>query len=95
MTRAKILSMFEKGLITAEPVDRTYEGAIVSGSTGVVMGRESLVPSAGSPSARTSGGPRILRRFTNIYSFESGKWRFIGRHFNQVLSKPRDGCSNR
>ncbi len=84
MTGAEVLSMFEKGMITAEPVARTEEAAIVSGTTGIIMGRETLVPSLGSPLAKTSGGQPILRRFTNIYSFERGKWWFIGRHFNQV-----------
>lgn len=84
MSRDEILSMFDKGIITAEPVQRTVEAAVVNGSTGIVMGRETLVPATGSPLAKTSGGQPILRRFTNIYSFENGKWWFLGRHFNQI-----------
>ena len=84
MEGAEILSMFDKGVITAEPVERTIEATVVHGTTGIVMGRETLIPPAGSPLAKASGGQPILRRFTNIYSFESGKWGFLGRHFNQV-----------
>ena len=77
--------MFDKGIITAEPLERTIESAVVQGTTGIIMGRENLVPLPGSPLAKASGGRPILRRFTNIYSFESGKWWFLGRHFNQVV----------
>nr|MBA3835377.1 nuclear transport factor 2 family protein [Sphingomonas sp.] len=38
MTREEILSMFEGGLIAAEPVERIVEAAVVSGTTGLVMG---------------------------------------------------------
>lgn len=84
MLGAEILAMFDKGIIAAEPVERTIESAVVQGTTGIVMGRENLVPLSGSPLAKASGEQPILRRFTNIYSFESGKWWFLGRHFNNV-----------
>ena len=84
MPAAEILAMFDKGIIAAEPVERTIEAAVVQGTTGIIMGRESLVPAPGSQLAKASGGQAILRRFTNIYSFESGKWWFMGRHFNQI-----------
>ena len=72
MTREEILSMFERGLITAEPVQRAVETAVVSGTTGLVMGRETLVPPPGSQLAKAFGGRTLLRRFTNVYSFEKG-----------------------
>lgn len=84
MTREDILSMFERGLIKAEPVQRTVEAAIVSGTTGLVMGRETLVPPSGSPLAKSFGGRPLLRRFTNVYTFENGRWWFLARHFTQA-----------
>ena len=84
MTRDEILSMFERGLIGAEPVQRTVESLVVSGTTGLVMGRESLVPTPDSQLAKAFGGRPLMRRFTNVYSFEDGKWRFLGRHFTQA-----------
>ena len=84
MTREEILSMFDRGIISAGPVQRTVEAAVVSGTTGLVMGSETLVPPAGSPLARAFGERPLLRRFTNVYSFENGKWWFLGRHFSQA-----------
>jgi hypothetical protein len=84
LTGDQILSMFEQGMIGAEPVERTIESAVVSGTTGLVMGRETLVPSPGSQLARAFGERPLLRRFTNVYSFENGKWWFLARHFAQA-----------
>lgn len=84
MSREEILSMFQRGLITAEPVERTIEAAVVSGTTGLVMGRETLVPAPGSQLAKAFGGRTLLRRFTNVYSFENGRWWFLARHFTQA-----------
>ncbi len=84
MTRDEILSMFDGGLITAEPVQRTVETAVVSGTTGLIMGHERLVPSPGSQLAKAFGGRPLVRRFTNVYSFEKGRWWFLGRQFTQA-----------
>ena len=84
MTRDEILGMFERGVITAEPVQRTVEAVVVSGTTGIVMGRETLVPPPGSQLAKASGGRPLQRRFTNVYSFENGRWWFLARHFTQA-----------
>ena len=84
MTREEILSMFERGLITAEPVQRTVEATLVSGTTGLVMGSETLVPPPGSQLAKVFGSRPLLRRFTNVYSFENGRWWFLARHFSQA-----------
>jgi hypothetical protein len=84
LTGDQILSMFEQGLIAAEPVERIVEAAVVSGTTGLVMGRETLIPPPGSQLARSFGEQPLLRRFTNVYSFENGKWWFLARHFSQA-----------
>lgn len=84
MTRDEILSMLERGLITAEPVQRTVETAVVSGTTGLIMGHETLVPPPGSQLAKAFGGRPLLRRFTNVYTFEKGKWWFLARQFTQA-----------
>ena len=84
MTREEILAMFDQGLIGAEPVQRTVEAAVVSGTTGLVMGRETLAPPAGSQLAKAFGERPLMRRFTNVYSFENGRWRFLARHFTQA-----------
>jgi hypothetical protein len=83
MAREQILAMFAAGQITAEPVERIVETAFVSGGTGVVMGGERLIPPPGSPLARAFGDARLVRRFTNVYVFEKGAWRFLARHFTQ------------
>jgi hypothetical protein len=84
LTGEQILSMFEQGIITAEPVERIVEAAVVSGTTGLVMGRETLTPLPGSQLASTFGERPLLRRFTNVYSFENGRWWFLARHFTQA-----------
>jgi hypothetical protein len=84
LTGDQILSMFEQGSIAAEPVERIVEAAVVSGTTGLVMGRETLVPPPGSQLAMTFGEEPLLRRFTNVYSFENGQWWFLARHFTQA-----------
>ena len=47
MTREEILSMFERGVITAEDVQRTVEAAVVSGTTGVVREERLLCVESG------------------------------------------------
>ena len=84
MTREEILGMYERGIITAEPVQRVVEVAVVSGMTGLVMGQDTLVPPPGSELAKAFGERPLLRRFTNVYTFENGKWWFLGRHFSQA-----------
>ena len=84
MTREDILAMFEEGIITAEPVERIVEAALVSGTTGLVMGLDRLVPPPGSALAQAFGEGPILRRFTNVYSFENDRWWFLARHFTQA-----------
>lgn len=82
--REEILMMFEEGIITAEPVERVVEAALVSGTTGLIMGHERLVPPRGSALALAFGEGPMLRRFTNVYSFEKGRWWFLARHFTQA-----------
>jgi hypothetical protein len=89
LTRELLLAMMASGEVAAEDFVRVPEMVTISGNIGVVMGHESFTPTAGSASGRMFGARPLKRRYTNVYVFEGGRWKFIARHANVIAPPPK------
>ncbi len=87
LTRGQFLAMMRNGQIGAEQFERTVESVTVNGDTGIVMGSEVFTPTAQSELGRTYGAVPLKRRYTNIYVWRGGTWRWLARHANVVPKK--------
>lgn len=81
-SREQVLSRLASGEIASEQFERTIEHVLLHGDVGIVMGRETITPASGSISGRAFGQGALQRRFTNVFVFEDGQWRFLARHAN-------------
>jgi hypothetical protein len=79
-------SLIASGAIASDSFDRTIERIAITENVGVVMGRETIVATSGSISAKMSSEGPLDRRFTNIYIWSDARWRVLARHANVVHS---------
>lgn len=79
-----LVAMLASGKMASEHFERTIEGIAITGSIGIVMGSETVKPSAGSELAQTFGARDLTRRFTNVFIFEDGAWRFLARQASVI-----------
>lgn len=79
MRKAEVVNMLAQGKIASDSFDRTVEGIAITDHVGIVMGTEIVTPSAGSQLANVYGGIKLHRRFTNVFLWENGRWRFLAR----------------
>lgn len=84
MTKAQALGNMAAGGVASERFERVVEATRITGEIGVVMGREEIVPAPGSELARRHGAARLHRRFTNVFLWEEGRWRFLARQASIV-----------
>ena len=84
LSKDQLVEMMANGQIAAENFIRVPESVTITANVGVVMGRETFTPTPDSASGRMFGARPIDRRYTNVYLFEGGKWRFLARHANVV-----------
>lgn len=63
----------------SESFQRAIEGTAITGTVGIVMGREVVKPSADSNLGPLHPGETLQRRFTNVFLWEHGGWRFLAR----------------
>lgn len=92
LTREQFLKNMSTGEIAAEQFERTPEEISISGDVAVVMGRETFTPAPASELGRIYGAVPLLRRYTNVYVRENGRWFWLARHANVASSpKPADG----
>ena len=89
LTREQLLAMMASGDVAAEDFVRVPEAVTISGNIGIVMGHESFTPTAASASGRMFGARPLKRRYTNVYMFDGGRWKFIGRHANVIAPPPK------
>jgi ketosteroid isomerase-like protein len=83
-TGERMVARFRSGEIAHEQFERLIERLSITGDVGVVMGREIVQPS---PSSLEGGGIErgtVLRRFTNVWLWRDGGWRWLARHANEV-----------
>jgi len=74
-----LVEMLAHGRMASDRFERTIEGTAITGNIGIVMGSELVRPAAGSELAQTFGDRDLKRRFTNVFMFEGGAWRFLAR----------------
>lgn len=86
LDRAQFLAGMRSGGIAAERFERTAEDVSISGNVAVVIGREMFTPTADSELGRTYGAVPLLRRYTNVYLWENGRWYWLARQA-AVVSK--------
>ena len=79
-----LVTMLAEGRMGSEDFERTIEGLAITGNVGVVMGREVVRPTASSQLGTLHGGKVLNRRFTNVFLFEDGEWRFLARQATVV-----------
>lgn len=73
----------QAGTLTYDSFVREIERVVVHENAVVVMGREQVVPSAGSPDA----GATIERRFTNFWMKRDGRWLLSARHASVICPR--------
>jgi hypothetical protein len=74
-----LVEMLAQGRMASDRFERVIEGTAITGSIGVVMGRETVQPGAGSELSARFGAKVLHRRFTNVFIFENGRWYFLAR----------------
>jgi hypothetical protein len=79
-----LVEMLAQGRMASDRFERTIEGIAITGNVGVVMGSEIVRPAAGSNLAQRYGGRDLARRFTNVFVFEGGAWRFLARQASVI-----------
>ena len=79
-----LVERLARGEMASERFERTIEGISITGNVGVVMGSEVVRPAAGSTLAEKFGERDLARRFTNVFLFEDGRWRFLARQASVV-----------
>jgi hypothetical protein len=70
--------------MASESFERVVEGTAITGPVGIVMGREVVRPAPTSNLGRLHPGETLQRRFTNVFLWEEGKWRFLARQASVV-----------
>ena len=79
LRKSQVVSMLAQGGMASERFEREIEGTAITGNVGIVMGREIVKPSAASELGKLHPAKTLQRRFTNVFLFENGKWRFLAR----------------
>jgi hypothetical protein len=79
-----LVDMLAHGKMASDRFERTIEGTAITGNIGIVMGSEIVRPGAGSELAETFGTRDLKRRFTNVFIFEGGAWRFLARQASVI-----------
>jgi hypothetical protein len=84
----QLIKMLSEGQIASEAIERTIEAAAITGSVGIVMGRETIKPKPTSELGRVHGAKNLERRFTNVFLFEEGGWRLLARQSTVIQADP-------
>jgi hypothetical protein len=79
LRKEALVNMLAQGMMASDHFERSIEATAITGNVGVVMGREVVKPVATSQLGQLHGTKTLVRRFTNIFLFEGGEWRFLAR----------------
>jgi len=74
-----LVDMLAQGKMGNDFFERVIEDLAITGNVGIVMGREVVHPTPESELGLRHGDKVLNRRFTNVFLFEDGKWRFLAR----------------
>ena len=80
-------------MVAHDSFERVVERVAITGDVGIVMGRDVVVPSSTSIERgwRRKDGKPVERRFTNVYLWQGGMWRWVARHANYRAEPPNTG----
>ncbi|WP_373494861.1 nuclear transport factor 2 family protein [Aquiflexum sp.] len=78
--RSVVLDRMKEGTINYSAFEREIEGMMILDNTAIEMGLETVYPKEGAPMA----GQKVLRRYTNFWMMEDGKWMIKARHANVI-----------
>lgn len=87
MRKEQLVTMLANGQMASEAFERTIEATSITEEVGIVMGRETVTPSANSNLSKRFGGSTLSRRFTNVFLWDRGKWRFLARQATVTQSQ--------
>ena len=82
--KRELVAMLARGGMASESFERVIEGTALTGRVGIVMGREAVKPTATSNLGKLHPGATLQRRFTNVFLWEKGRWRFLARQASIV-----------
>jgi hypothetical protein len=82
--KPELVAMLERGAIASEKFDRKVEGVQITGDVGIVMGSEIVKPAANSNLGQLHPGQTLHRRYTNVFLWQGGRWRFLARQASIV-----------
>ena len=74
-----LIEMLAQGKMGSDRFERTIEALAITGNVGVVMGYEVVHPLPDSQLGTMYGNKVLNRRFTNVFLFQDGRWRFLAR----------------
>ena len=84
MRKPALVAMLAQGAMGSDSFERVVEGVAITGNVGIVMGREVVRPTASSELGTQHGAVALNRRYTNVFLFEGGRWRFLARQATVV-----------
>lgn len=82
--KPELVAMLARGDIASDSFTRSVEGVAVTGNVGIVMGSEVVTPAPNSELGRLHPGRTLHRRYTNVFLWEGGRWRFLARQASVV-----------
>jgi len=82
--KPELVAMLARGDIASEQFERKVEGIAITGVVGIVMGSEVVTPSPASNLGKMHPGQTLHRRYTNIFLWDEGRWRFLARQASIV-----------
>jgi Domain of unknown function (DUF4440) len=82
--KPELVAMLARGAIASETFERKVEGVALTANVGIVMGSETVTPAPDSNLGRLHPGQVLHRRYTNVFLWEDGKWRFLARQASIV-----------
>lgn len=74
-----LVRMLAHGKMGSDRFERVIEDLAITGNVGIVMGSEIVHPLPGSQLGTLHGAKLLHRRFTNVFLFQDGSWRFLAR----------------
>jgi hypothetical protein len=77
--KPQVVAMLAHGDIASDSFTREVEGVAITGDVGIVMGSEVVTPAPDSELGRRHPGQTLQRRYTNVFLWEQGRWRFLAR----------------
>lgn len=88
VTLEQFMTSVGTGAIAKEQFERVPEAVSIVGDVGTVMGHEVVVASEGSRDFAVFGDRPFQRRYTNVFIFLDGRWRFLTRQASIVAPAP-------